>query len=300
MARLPIDSVARPLAHLDVMRQFADFETAAEGRRRDRARSVYMLASAVTLGALLGRHALKLARRMARELADDSHPTSLASARHYRDLRRRVIGVIWAFVLAVGYQRFHAFTVIPRTWLLTPEELWATDPRELMAAFRADLYRVFRHKRTGRVLYPTAATASGYIIAFLHGEYDARTGLYQVHVHGIACDEMIEVVDRLRHRPNYRFERTVDDEGHLREWRRVRIERTPIDDGPGWHGYMTKSFWPGRLTYVKDGVVRRQRQRTPIPEPYNSLYLLWLSRWRLQDLALFVHVYNGKEGLTDR
>ena len=141
----------------------------------------------------------------------------------------------------------------------------------LKAALRSDLNRC------------GAKDADGFLFAALHGEFEPTEEVYRLHWHLLISGGMIEVVDRLRDRPKYRS-RNGDGEA-VRQ--RVRIGRKSLEQLPRPLTYLLQSWWPSRwIGHVGDGEVKRQRQRTRIPEPHHSENLVWLDQQRIDDLVL--------------
>ena len=183
--------------------------------------------------------------------------------------------------------RAQAFTILPMTWEFTPDELKRVKPALLMSALLAALYG------------QGAAKAKGWLICFLHGEYDPVGKVYRLHVHGYAYGDMVQVVDRLRTLPNYRTQRYLRDGSLSPVYRRVQIRRKPSDDILRQVTYRLQSYWPSRAIIISDDGKRiRARQKQRIAEPYHSQVLLWLHQWKLADLTLMIGSRVTKAGLT--
>jgi hypothetical protein len=221
-----------------------------------------------------------LARRLEKSANDGDYPHSMACALFMRWFRYRFIGALWrlyAEQLQVGSPK--TFTIIPRAWEFRPEELMDVDPRRLMASLRSILYKM------------GAKGADGWLIVFLHGEYDPVAGVFRIHVHGLASLEMIQVVKRLRELPQFKTRRLSPTGVPEAIYRPVRISWKPLADLPAPLSYLAQSFWPSRAIYVDQyGKNRRQKLKRRIPEPYHSLVLLWLDRWHPDDLMLRIHL----------
>jgi hypothetical protein len=178
------------------------------------------------------------------------------------------------------------FTIIPRGWDFTPEELASAIPRLLLAAFLTDLYR----KGT--------ASAGGWLYAFIHGEFDPVAGVFRLHVHGACSLEMVPVLDRLRKLPKYKSARKLPNGEWDPVFRRVWIRRKALFNLPHPITYLMQAFWPARPIYIDtEGKRRRVRAKQAIPDPYHSIALLWLDRWQLKDLTLLVGLRVTKAGL---
>ena len=226
-----------------------------------------------------------LARKLEKSGEEGDYPLSLACAVFMALFRRRFIGALWklyAEQLLVCSPR--TFTIVPRAWEFTPDELLDVDSRRLKASLTTALYKM------------KAKDAGGWLIAFLHGEYDPVAGVFRLHVHGLASGQMIKVVERLRKLPQFKTRRLKSDGTPEAIYRPVRIRRKGLADLPAPLAYVAQSFWPSRAIYVdQDGKNRRQKTKRRIPEPYHSLVLLWLDRWHVDDLMLRIglQVSNG-------
>lgn len=224
----------------------------------------------------------------------DPFPT-LASALHMRDARMRVAGGIWQLHDELGHLPRSVFTLIPRGYWLTPEELESWGLEKAKKALRSALNRAGAHN------------ADGALIAFLHGEYDEATDRYQLHWHGWAAGGMIQVVRRLRIQKAYistEQARAGDTDG-VRN--RVVVSRKPILNPAYRLSYLTQSFWPSRATGVMPETPRgkggrfRVRGKRRLPEPQHSQQLLWIHQWRVEDISLVmkVSVVGGRLRLND-
>lgn len=179
-----------------------------------------------------------------------------------------------------------AFTIIPLTWEVPQDQLDGINPKLLLLTFIAALYG------------NGAAGAKDWLIAFIHGECDPVAGVYRLHLHGLASDDMIEVVDRLRKLPNYATRRFLADGSPSPVYRRVRIERKPLTNLPAPITYLMQSFWPSRPVIInEDGRRVRSRVKQRIAEPYHSQVLLWLDKWGLDDLTVMIGLRVTKNGL---
>jgi hypothetical protein len=180
------------------------------------------------------------------------------------------------------------FTLIPRGWTFTPEQLASVIPGLLLNAFLTDLYR------------KGAASARGWLFAFIHGEFDPVAGVFRLHIHGACSPEMVAVLDRLRTMPKYKSARQLPDGSWDPIYRRVWVRRKPLHSMPDPITYVMQSFWPSRPIYIdEDGKRRRVRQKRAIREPYHSMMLLWLDRWQVKDLTLMVGLRVTRGGLIE-
>ena len=263
------------------------FETEEASKKED-LRRASGLQRTIAKG-LLDPDEVSRARRLQSELALAAKTgivcDTLASAMAMRCLRIIIAGHLWK--LMRSRCKYTTATVIPRSWEFTPEELAGVDPRSLMAAFRTALYKAGIQQ------------VSGWLFAYLHGEYDPLAGVFRLHLHIAMTKSMEPVLDRLRLQPNYRSTRYLDDGSPSPVFRRVWIRRKPLTSMPDPVTYVLQSFWPARPIYFdEDGKRHRLRQKGAIREPVHSLVLLWLDRWKVQDLTLMVGLRVTRAGLT--
>lgn len=213
-------------------------------------------------------------------------PDSLASSLYMRGHRVKVIGALWQLMDARN--GVTTFTVIPDGWDFTPAQLASAMPILLLRALLTDLYR------------KGAKAAGGWLFAFIHGEFDPVAGVYRLHIHGACSPEMIEVLDRLRLLPKYKSVRQLPNGEWNPVYRRVWIRRKPLHSMPNPITYLMQAFWPSRPIYIDaEGKRRRVRQKQAIREPFHSMVLLWLNRWRLKDLTLMVGLRVTRAGLIE-
>ena len=215
--------------------------------------------------------------------AETANPCpTLASALYMRDVRIRITGAIWQLHDQLARLPRSVFTLIPRGYSLTSEELQAWDLARAKKALRSALNRA------------GACKADGALIVFLHGEYDEATGRYQLHWHGWAAGGMVDVVRRLRNQAAYKStnEARAHDVDGVRN--RVFVSRNPIINPAYRISYLIQSFWPSRATGVlaetatgKGGKFRVRGKRR-IPEPEHSQQLVWIHQWRIEDISLLI------------
>jgi hypothetical protein len=214
-------------------------------------------------------------------------PDTLASSRHSRSNRVKLAGSLWQ-VTEQDPIGARLFDLLPGDRRVARTALAQTDPIEVMRRLRTDLYR------------SGAADADGFLFAGLHGEHDAADDAYDLHFHGVASGEMLDVVGRLSQRRRYRADR--GNKGGTEAWTPVRIQRSPMTDLPRPLTYITQSWWPAApfATGGDSGNIgnkpSRGGTRRRMPEPAHSEWLLWLDRQSLADLTLMIHlrVIEGK------
>jgi hypothetical protein len=106
------------------------------------------------------------------------------------------------------------------------------------------------------------------------------------------------VLERLKLLPKYKSSRTLPDGSWDPVYRRVWIRRKALNNMPDPITYLMQAFWPSRPIYVDTaGKRRRVREKRAIRYPYHAMMLLWLDRWRLQDLTLLVGLRVTRNGL---
>src|SRR3569623_302281 len=215
------------------------------------------------------RQGKRLARELRRGGETGDFPDSPASSVRMGYYRYCLIGAVWKlFVEVLLISCPTTFTIIPRTWEFTPEELAGVDVRKLLVGFRTVLYA------------KGAAAAGGWLMVFLHGEFDPVAGVFRLHLHGLASKEMVAVLDRLRDYPRYQTRRLNDDGSFTAIYRPLVIRRMPLFNIPAPLTYLAQSFWPSRPIYISEaGPRRRVRDKQRIPEPPHTQALLWLAQW---------------------
>ena len=262
------------------------FETLAFARIEDRKRAK---SAARATSHLIDPAAAAL---LAGRLAGRRTPRTLASSRYMRRLRKRVIGHVWKLLSEEAWSlddgsKVAVITVAPRSWEFTSQELQHARAEQLMARLRQWL----RHAG--------AADATGYLLVALHGDFEPNSGVFRLHVHGVATGGMIEVVDRLRTRPD--LDARLDPPTGLKQAApRVEINRKQISNLVYTLTYQLKSYWPSVWLGVvnEDGDVKRSRRPQRIAEPHHTELLLWLDAHALADITLLVKLRVGTRGLT--
>jgi hypothetical protein len=272
----------------------ARFETDLQAKEEDATRA--RLLSSTNLPRKYVDEARELAKKLVRERVTET----LASKRWMRALRRNVIGAVLELVEAASPDVSVA-VVIPLDWSCSAKELMQVDPRRLLAAFRAALYRC------------GARDADGWLIAFIHGDFNPDTKLFQLHLHIAVAGEMREVLRRVGRQGKFRSERPGRrKQGQI--YQKVWVTSKPLYRPAYALTYLLKSMWSltrvgvigdlgGQQTVNDEGnpqSPRCTRHRMPgrIPEPHHSAMLLWLNRQRLQDITLLVKLSVTKNGLA--
>lgn len=239
----------------------------------------------VKAGESAPRKVRRLLKKLEKAEANGKVPKTLASSIHMRRLRNRVVGQILALIERASFGRVARFDGVPRGWEFTPDELEDKEPRKLMATVRKGLYEA------------GAKNADGWLIAFIHGEYEPESGIYRVHYHGVATGGMIDVLRALKALPKYKNRAEPDGSPDPVKCR-LRVSRKPISNLPYRVAYILKSYFTCRRVgpVGPDGKVKRARRSQRIPEPQHSGLLAWLDQWRLQDMALIMKLSVTSNG----
>lgn len=221
--------------------------------------------------------------------AEGGDCSSPASATYMRQVRINTCGAIWKLIEESGVNNVAAFTAIPPTWEYPEDNIWDAVHIRGDAMIRGLRYQLCKFG---------AAGASGWIIAFIHGEHEPISGVFRLHVHGFACGEMINVVNGLRWTPYFKTAKQKSDETPNPVYRRVHITRKPLTDLPRAVSYVLQSYWPAKALLIsEDGKRVRARRKSRIKEPYHSYALAFLDLHRIEDLTLMMGLRVTKDGL---
>jgi hypothetical protein len=168
-------------------------------------------------------------------------------------------------------------TLLPRGLEIPDERLDSFDPDAVKKAFISYLNRRGIDK------------CKGWLIGGLHGEYDSIAKVWRIHWHLLVCHEMIKLIDGLR--AEEEFKSTKD------EAPRVRMSRKPITDIQTVASYLLQSWWPNRPMgkFADDGIDHR-KNRSRLPEPQQTRWLIWMDRRKLSDLVLMTGVRRTASG----
>ncbi|MER9523743.1 hypothetical protein [Mesorhizobium sp. LNJC394B00] len=192
------------------------------------------------------------------------YPT-LASSQYMRQVRSNTIGALLDAVVHFADSDLRTVTVINRKWRFTARQLHKVTAAQIKQQFRTHL------QRAGILDEP------GFLVAFLHGEYEPTTGEFQLHFHILTTAEKAALfLSRLRGRWGY--EKTATGA--------VPIKRCKIENRPKQFSYLLKSFWPERPVVTIDGVEKRVRANRRIKREFHTMYLQWLDRCGLADIMV--------------
>lgn len=220
--------------------------------------------------------ALDLARRLEESGRGIAVHHTMASKVYMGMMRVRICGALWELA---DRTNANTFTILLPDGLMDDHQLLTFDPEAEMQRLRSRLNRL------------DAKEADGYLFGAIHGEFNPLTNLFEVHIHGLARDGMLEVVDRLRTLPGYRSRKGPE------ERQKVKVGRKPLDNLPYPITYILQSSWPTRCRGEVNGKIYAGEGRGRIPEPYHTALLLWLDRWSLPQITLMMGMRVGREGL---
>lgn len=163
--------------------------------------------------------------------------------------------------------------------------------------------RAFKQQHRGhlnRVMAGMGGNPGGSLIGGLHGAYDPATDSYPLHYHLIAKGRLIDVVDGLRELGMYKPAQPHDGRDAART--PVMISNKPLTNMPEPLTYILQRWWPLRETYLSEDGIRRayRHPRRAIRGEAEAEYLMFLDRWRLEDLILTINMQVSAGGLTAR
>lgn len=262
------------------------FETPADTLNED-ARRVKLIEASVSLvversaGTFAGRGseraaaALKLADKLAVGVETGTPQPTLGSSVYMRRLRANMITALLDAAAHFADSDLRTVTVINRKWRFTAGQLRKVTAAQIKRQFRTHL------QRAGILDEP------GFLVAFLHGEYEPTTGEFQLHFHILTTAEKAALLlSRLRGRWGY--EKTATDA--------VPIKRRKVGNRPKQFSYLLKSFWPERPIVTINGFEKRVRTSRRIKGEFHTMYLQWLDRCGLADIMVLNNCVfrNGK------
>jgi len=271
--RGPGDWPMPPRRHRPKRQAGFNFETAEKARAQDMKRARLIQSNR------------SLAKRRARKLSKalknaTSFPRNLASMRYCRRRRLAINGQLGWLVKRKGGPLTLA-TLLPRGWLIPADELSEVSPRKLLAQIRAVLSRA------------GASNADGWAYLVMDCEYVEYLDAFAFHVHGVCAGGMAGVIGSLRERRKFKWLPEATGLGK----RPVQLKRVTEGEEARALNYLIKTFH-GKRVYAQgsDGPVRTGL-KVSVPEPRHSQYLLWLSRWGIEDFVLSMHLFFGKDRL---
>lgn len=209
---------------------------------------------------------------------------SMANPLCMHRLRKRVAGQLWALLERTRRMDPATCTLVPWRWEIPAGELDGFDPTRALATLR----RLINSHGGDR--------ADGYLVAFIHGTFEPRRQVYVLHLHCLVAGGMRRVIDgTLRACSVFAIDHAAY--GNT-EWiyRRIRFD-AGLRRLPAQLTYMIKGYWPQQWQGLISGKARRGRKGR-IAEPHHTEVLLWLNRWRLNDIALLMNVSAGRDGFV--
>ena len=256
-------------------------EAAAEDRLRVKAARKTLAAEGFRNG-LTSRDVRLLIRRLKQSTATKRRRgRTLASLVTMRWYRVRIIGQLLSLLAKHPSPTATRVDIAPKSWNFTPEELLSVDPRRLLQELRAALNR------------DGAGQADGYLFLYLEAEFASHRNVFRIHVHGLAAGGMIQVIDRLRKRKN--FKRIKPEPAP------VRIRRKQLRALFYLLTYIMKGDWFGRWEGVNEVGAKIRSGRQRVEEPFGTLFRTWLNRWSIDDLCLRLNltIAGGEFQITD-
>lgn len=257
------------------------FETPDESDREDLKRAQLLRESAFEHPEHVDpQAAVKLARRLEEGAGVGEIANTPASSVWMREQRRRIVGWLWFLSDDQPNLPVAIAHILPTSWIIPAADLMLADPKKLLERLRKDLNLC------------GAKDADGFLAAGLHGEFDPEHETFHLHVHADVLGGMIEVVREYREIERKRLSVTLED-GMKRP--PVRIHRH-LDHLPDPISYCFQSHWTMKKYHdLTTGEWERGKRRR-IPEPWHSIFLLWMEKWKLEDLTLMMKlsVRQGK------
>lgn len=225
-----------------------------------------------------------LAVTLARELAAEVAPQTLASARWMREERLDFGAALLESLEPWPRKKIRFFTGIPLSGEVPAVKLADLDPKALKERLRQQIVRlgpVFR---------------SGFLIAVFEAEFEPVSATYRFHFHGVATGSYGKALELLQRLPAYKKRENVK--------RPFQINKLTSDGDRGQAvSYLLKNHWKQRRIgpVGNDGSIKRQRKSQRLNEPHHSHALLWMDRHSVSDVTLFMgcRMRNSKLELTD-
>lgn len=310
MSRQNIADLRLPRKRYRIERELERFETPFFSLSENETRA--SLLEAALAGGQLTPAQRKRTKRLQKRLREPFRPGKLpeftaASHVSMREWRICLFAELLRLTKSLKRKQWRVFTAILPHWRVGSDQLEGVDAATIPKEFRTDLDNAQRRLVAAGRLKP-----DGWLYAMIHGEFDATTGGFQLHLHGLATKGMIEVLKALRKRPSRpgtRKRRKVRQPGKYRPDERDR-ERYPYACIPAKKlqiekprnpaeaiSYTSKSYWVQHNSMIDErGRRKRLGEKGRIPGIHQARYLLWLDRHGLKDLTLLVglRVIDGR------
>ncbi|NJC41033.1 hypothetical protein GGQ87_001291 [Brevundimonas alba] len=251
------------------------FETEHAALTEDstRARSLVRSLGADTVAVTLGR-----------ELAGETMPETMASARWMRDERLEFGAAVIEGLEPWPAKKIAFFAGIPISGEVPADKLDTIDPKALKERLRQQINRLGLTFR------------SGFLVAIFEAEFEPVSKIYRFHFHGAATGSYVKALRLLQQLPAYKRRDHVHQPFQIKKL-------TSDADRPQAVSYLLKSHWKQRRIgpVGEDCVVKRDRKYRRLEEPHHAYALLWLDRHSVSDITLFMgcRMRNSKLELTD-
>lgn len=199
--------------------------------------------------------------------------SSAASSRYMRKHRRRIINAVCALARP-AIDDLIMVNLVSKDFVYPAGELADADAHKILERVRQTLLRY------------GSSSCNGWMILFLDGEFEESREEFVIHFHGLATLDFKQVL--LRTRKESRLFRPNAKPSDVKVRTPIRM-MTRLTNLPNVIGYCIMSFWPARNRALKiDGEELKENRKRRPKEPHHSEYLLWLSRYRIQDLCLII------------
>jgi len=264
-----------------------NFETVRACCVEDATRARLMRGAVEQFPGLFDIEALALAANLDEGAETQAPYPTLASKLFFRDQRLRWTGAMWELAEDENLQPAMVATLRPNGMWVPHDELMNNSPRSLMRRLESDLFRAGITK------------LKGWLLAGLHAEFDVNRKGWDFHYHLAGGGEKGQHVDDLRDVRRFKLGRVQRHEIGLPESARIVCRREPLYNLPDPLTYVMQSHYPHRPTTAgEDDTLSRGEVRRRIPEPYHTMWLLWMNRWSLSDLIICVGMSQTNTGLV--
>lgn len=258
-----ISSLSMPPKHYRPSTIQADFEAKNFCLEEDRTRAK-LLRRTMHEG-IWGDTARGLAERLAAGERRCPWPT-LASALYWRDLRERIIGNLNLFIEDEEPEHASFFTIVRKEWALHPADLFDVDLGRFKRMFRKNIEDT------------KVELNGGFMIGRFEASYDPIAQCYQLHIHGVATDDYIDAINKLKGRRPYRPWAEVLGIPDCKK--PVENPLVATDEAARAFAYSLKSYWE----------LRNAGRAKRLHGDEHTRCLLFLDKQRPEDLFLLMGV----------
>ncbi len=194
----------------------------------------------------------------------EPQPT-LTSSLYFREVRLTTVGALLEATDNIPDHELRVVTVINAGWAYSPAQINGVTAETIKGQFRTHLERAKINQ------------IPGFLIGFLHGEFEPTSGIYLLHYHLLTTAKKAAALkDRLNRRWGYEETTTGANP----------IVRQRIRDRPQQFSYLFQAYWPEKSVVMIDGQPKRTRTKRRVREPYHTQYLLWLNRQNLSTVMI--------------